>query len=319
VTPAQPANAGLADAFAATISADGSRLNLATYFGGSGDDGALAMALDSMGNIILVGQTWSGDFPVTGGSQMPFSYGDAFVAKLSTAPPAIASVSNAASYQPGIEAGSWVMIKGANLANSTRIWRSSDFVGGNFPTSLDGVSVTIDGLPAFVYYISPTQINVQAPSDSTVGTVNVVVTDNGAVSSPAPAQLQAVAPAFFMMPGTNIVLATSLDYAVVGYSSVPVHPGDIVVLWGTGFGPTAPPVAAGTVVSGAPAVTTLPSVTIGGVVAQVKNAVMTTGTAGLYQVTIQLPANVPTGSVAIQASVGTVQTFAGTVIFIANP
>ena len=50
-----------------------------------------------------------------------------------------------------------------------------------------------------------------------------------------------------------------------------------------------------------------------------KNTVMTTGTAGLYQVTIQIPANVPTGPVAIQASVGTVQTLAGTVIFIANP
>lgn len=51
--PAQAGNAGLADAFAATISADGSRLNYATYFGGSDDDGALAVALDSQGNVIV--------------------------------------------------------------------------------------------------------------------------------------------------------------------------------------------------------------------------------------------------------------------------
>lgn len=47
--PSQPANPGRADAFVATISADGSALNYATYFGGSGDDGALSVAVDPRG------------------------------------------------------------------------------------------------------------------------------------------------------------------------------------------------------------------------------------------------------------------------------
>jgi uncharacterized protein (TIGR03437 family) len=46
------------------------------------------------------------------------------------------------------------------------------------------------------------------------------------------------------------------------------------------------------------------------------NSVLTAGTAGLYQITIQLPANVPTGPVAVQASVGGAQTPAGATIFI---
>ena len=40
---------------------------------------------------------------------------------------------------------------------------ASDFVVNRLPTQLGGVSVSIDGKPAYVYYISPTQINVLAP------------------------------------------------------------------------------------------------------------------------------------------------------------
>ena len=195
--PVQAVNAGQADAFVTTISADGSKLNYSTYLGCSQDDSALAITTDGQGNLILAGQTWSYDFPVPGGVKAPAGQlGDAFVAKLAPpGAPAISSVLNAASFQPGIEAGSWVMIKGSNLANTNpgRTWTSSEVANGNLPTSLDGASVTIDGKPAFVYYISPTQINAQAPFDSAVGTVNVVVDNNGAVSAPAPVQLQAAA------------------------------------------------------------------------------------------------------------------------------
>jgi uncharacterized protein (TIGR03437 family) len=320
--PVQAANAGYTDAFAATISADGSKWNYSTYYGGSQDDSALAVAMDNQGNLVLVGQTWSPDFPVPKGTQAQHGYGDAFVVKLTpNYPPAITSVLNGASFQPGIAAGSWAMIKGSNLANITRTRTNADFNGNNLPTSLSGVSVTIDGAPAFVYYISPTQINVQAPSDSTVGTVNVVVDNNGAFSAPAAAQLQTFAPAFFIYPGTNFAFASLLpNYLLVADPSLvagatAAQPGDTVVLWATGFGPTNPPVPAGTVVSGVPMATT-PAVTVGGVPVPVLNSILTVGSAGLYQITIQLPANVPTGAVAIQASAGGAQTQSGATIFI---
>jgi uncharacterized protein (TIGR03437 family) len=327
--PQQAANAGLADAFASTISADGSKLTYSTYLGGSQDDGALAVAVDSQGNVILAGQSWSAiDFPVSSGVHLPSpGYGDVFVAKLQPpAAPVITSVVNGASLQPGIEAGSWVAILGSNLANTNtgQSWNAGEIVNGNLPTSLDGVSVTVDGKPAFVAYVSPAQINVQAPSDATLGSVNVVVSNNGAISAPATVQLQPAAPAFFQYPGTDYASASRLPgyTPVADPSAVPgavaAKPGDFVVLWGTGFGATNPAVAAGALVTGAPAAVTTPMVTIGGVAAQVVSTVLTAGDAGLYQVTIRIPAAAPAGAVAVQASVGGVQTANGVMIFVAQ-
>jgi len=170
-----------------------------------------------------------------------------------------------------------------------------------------------------VEYISPTQINVQAPSDSAAGAVNVVVTNNGLGSAPATAQLQTYAPAFFLNPGTNSTVATVIPGYTPVTSAAPAHPGDLVVLWGTGFGPTTPASAAGSEVGGAPATTTTPIVTVGGMQVQVVSTGLTDGTAGLYQITIRLPANVPTGTLAVEASIGGAQTPAGVTIVIANP
>jgi uncharacterized protein (TIGR03437 family) len=89
-----------------------------------------------------------------------------------------------------------------------------------------------------------------------------------------------------------------------------------LVLWGTGFGATSPPYPAGIVVSGISAVMPLPAVTVGGMAVPVISAALTDDSAGLYQVTIQLPVNVPTGTVALQASVGGVQSPGGVTIFI---
>jgi uncharacterized protein (TIGR03437 family) len=153
----------------------------------------------------------------------------------------------------------------------------------------------------------------------------VVVTNNGLASAPANAQLQALAPAFFQYPGTSYVTASRLpDYAPVGDpaavpGTVAAKPGDLVVLWGTGFGATNPSVPAGTAVSGAPVAVTAPTVMVGGVAAEVVSAVLTAGSAGLYQVTIRIPPSIPAGPAAVQASVGGVRTADGVTLFIAAP
>src|SRR5262245_36439026 len=127
-------------------------------------------------------------------------------------------VTNGASFQAGIVGGSWVTIKGANLSNIAdpgRLWRGDEIVSGKLPSSLDNVSVTINGKPAFVEFIKKDQINVIAPIDTAVGPVPVVVTNNGTAGDAFTANILAVQPGIFMYNGTNAV-ATTPDFKVIG-------------------------------------------------------------------------------------------------------
>ena len=96
------------------------------------------------------------------------------------AAPAItqAGVVNGASFKDGIAAGSWVAIFGQNLAAGTHALTSDDLVNGNMPISLGGVGVSIKNNAAFLYYVSPTQINVLAPADASTDAVSVTVTNS---------------------------------------------------------------------------------------------------------------------------------------------
>ena len=124
-------------------------------------------------------------------------------------------------------------------------------------------------------------------------------------------------PGFLLYPGTDYVVASRLpDYAPVGNPSAPAKPGDTLALWGTGFGPTNPPISFGRIVNGAPAATTPTTVIIGVMQVPVIGTVLTAGSVGLYQITVQLPANMPAGAAVVQASVGGPQTPAGVVIYV---
>jgi uncharacterized protein (TIGR03437 family) len=231
--------------------------------------------------------------------------------------PAISSggVFNAASFQPGISVGSWVTIQGSNLAGNTRGWSTDDFEDGALPTQLDGVSVKIDGKPAYVAYISPAQINVQAPADSALGSVPVEVTYNGSTSSPGTAQLQAVSPALFLWNGKYAV-ATHPDFSPAapaglfpGVTAVPAKPGETIILWGTGFGATTPAVAPGIVPPANPLANVANPITatIGNMAATVVGAAISPGNPGLYQIAVQVPDSVPDGDLPVVAQVNGVQ------------
>ena len=130
------------------------------------------------------------------------------------AAPAIttSSVVNAGSLLTGAAPNTILSIFGPNLSPISRAWTTSDFVNGALPTSLDGVSVTINGKPAYVTFVSPKQVNVLAPPDTTVGPVPVVVTNNGLASASASIQLAALAPSFFIFK-SNAIAALHADYS----------------------------------------------------------------------------------------------------------
>jgi uncharacterized protein (TIGR03437 family) len=226
------------------------------------------------------------------------------------------------SVQPNMESGSWVAIYGSNLAGITRDW-SGEIVNGNLPTSLAETGVTFNGKLGYVYFISPNQIDVQAP-DGLSGAIQVVVTNKGQSSAPATATAADLAPALFQWGPTKYAVATRypnnayVANPTLGSSYVEAKPGDVLILWATGFGPTSPASAAGAENAGSHLITTMISVTVGGETAIVVGAALSPGLAGVYQVAIQLPANTPSGDVLIQATIGGVSTPNNMYLFVAG-
>jgi uncharacterized protein (TIGR03437 family) len=217
-------------------------------------------------------------------------------------------VVNGASFLPGVVPGSWLTIKGSNLATVTDTWEKA-IVNGKLPTTLDGVSVTVGSQPAFVYFISPTQINVQAPDVGT-GPVPVTVTNANGTSAAFTATVAQQAPAFFLWPN-NQAIATRQDASLAvkdgtfaGSTTVAAKPGDVLILWGTGFGPTTPTVPAGIQVPGGQQYNCSPvTISLGSASPQVFGCALSAGFAGLYQVAIQVPSTMADGDYAIQATV----------------
>jgi uncharacterized protein (TIGR03118 family) len=216
---------------------------------------------------------------------------------------------NAASFQSDIAPNTYITIAGANLSSTTRTWESSDFVNNALPIALDGVSVMVDGKAAYVYYISPSQINALTPaSDTAQGAVSVQTTNNGLSSGTSTIQLQTVAPAFFLFSGGKYIAATHGDGSYVGTTtlfpnaSTPAKPGETIVLYGTGFGPTTPSVPDGQLLTAALNLTTLPIMTFGGNPAQVRFAGLVSP--GLYQINVTVPSSAPNGDVQVLAQAG---------------
>ncbi len=227
--------------------------------------------------------------------------------------PAVVSVVNAASGEPGLVSGSWMTIYGTNLASTSRAWKESDFVGNKLPTTLEGVSVTVNGKPAAISWISPTQINGQVPTDSTVGPVTVELR-NALGTGRKEATLQAFAPAFFLFTSVEngkYLAGVHPDGVYLGKRDLfqgalatrPAKAGDVILLFGTGFGATDPAVPAGEIFTGAARLANPGQLTIkiGGVTAQVQFAGLIG--AGLYQFNVVVP-NVPAGDQAVLAQIG---------------
>jgi len=124
-----------------------------------------------------------------------------------------------------------------------------------------------------------------------------------------------VSPALFLWSGKYAV-ATHPDFSPAapaglfpGVATVPAKPGETIVLWGTGFGATTPPVAPGTVPPATPLANVANPVTatIGNTAATVVGAAISPGSPGLYQIAVQVPASVPDGDLPVVAQVNGVQ------------
>ncbi len=210
-----------------------------------------------------------------------------------------------ADFAPGIAEYAWISVFGANLSSTTRPWNAGDMPGCKLPTQLDNVSLTVDCKPAYVAYISPTQINALVAADPSLGTIVVTTSNQGLSSASVSATMQMTSPAFFITKN-NYIAALHANNTVVGpttlypNNSTPAAPGETIMLFGTGFGQTTTPIPDGQVVTTAIPMSGV-TVTVGGAPAQVtfQGLVMP----GLYQLNVVIPASTPSGDAQVVATV----------------
>jgi uncharacterized protein (TIGR03437 family) len=154
-------------------------------------------------------------------------------------------VVNGATFDRGVVSGSWITLYGVNFAATTETWSGPDFVNGNLPTSLNGVSVNINGLPAFVEYVSPNQINAQAPAGLPSAWVTAEVIANGVSTGFVLTHAEQNAPGAFTYAAGGLTFAVATDNGtVIGNPALEAGtqaaaPGDTISIWATGLAPSA--------------------------------------------------------------------------------
>ena len=198
---------------------------------------------------------------------------------------------NAASYGPGIAPGSLLAIFGTNLAPV-----KSQASAIPLPKQLDGVAVTINGIEAPLYYVSPNQLNVQVPIEVPPGLAQVSVSVNGK-SDKQSLQIAAVAPGIFND----------------GLRPVPFgsgRRGEYRMVFITGQGPVSPSPATGATPAAGTPVGELPQfldavkIAIGGVPVPILFSGIPSGLVGVSQINFQVPPDTPLGDQPMIVTVG---------------
>ena len=245
---------------------------------------------------------------------------------------------------PSISAGGVVLASGTPLVN--RISPNAlisvfgqDFAGtrtlnpvidadGGIAVNLAATCLQIGGKRAPLFVVTPGQINAQVPHDLAPGAAALTVTRgcgtaNEQRSAAASATVAAVSPAFFNvlsnLDGRNPLVALHGDGPdlvgapglLPGAEFTPAAPGEVVTLYGTGFGPTEPAIAAGQIPGPEVNLANAVAFTVGGIAVppeDVPYAGASPCCAGLYQFTVRLPANLPDGDATVTASVQGVST-----------
>ena len=238
--------------------------------------------------------------------------------------PTITSVNTAGGF-PDIAQNDWIEIKGTSLAppnigSNGMAWGSApEFAAGKMPTQLGNVSVKVNGRPAYMYFISETQINVLTPLDSAQGPVSIVVTNETNTTAPFTANMRIVAPSLLLFGASKSAVATHANgsllgptsMSVPGYPFTPAQPGETIVLYAVGFGlPTTALVDGSASQSGA--LPALPVIQIGGASATVQFAGVISP--GLYQFNVVVPPTAAIGDNPLIATYGGFSTPAGAVI-----
>jgi uncharacterized protein (TIGR03437 family) len=249
-----------------------------------------------------------------------------------TAKPVVSGTLNGGSFLAPLSSNAMISILGSQF-DSAGIQRTAglgDFVNGAYPNELSCVSVMVTGpgipnpVSIPVTFIEADQINAQLPRFSGTGPITLQLSLNPGQTNAFTSDLdtyttlQPFAPAFFLFANsTSIAAQLGGTATVIGNPAVipgaqPAQPGQIVTLYGTGFGDTNPLVPAGQLTTGQAPLVNGVTVTVGTVTlapSDVLYAGLTPGSiSGLYQFNVLIPQSTPNGNIPVTISIGSFQT-----------
>jgi uncharacterized protein (TIGR03437 family) len=196
--------------------------------------------------------------------------------------PAVSSVGNAISFTPAVSPGSIMAIYGTQLASSTQSAASLPL-----GYSMTGVSATVNGWPAPLFYVSPTQLNVLLRYEAGSGPAVLGINNNGQIGG-FEFQISPSGPGILGVGGSL-------------YPSSSAPAGSFVTMYVTGLGDinqtlaSGLPVATGTPAAGLPRPLLPVNVTVGGLPAFIQFAGVSQGIVGLEQVNFVVPSGVAPG------------------------
>lgn len=206
----------------------------------------------------------------------------------------IAGVANNASGGAAIAPGMQVAVFGSGLAGDT-----GAAVSRPLPLGLLGVSATVNGVTAPLYYVSPGQLDLQIPYETGSGTAVLAVNNNGKVAS-------FTFPMTPVAPGAFNVIINNSAHGTLGAGSA----GDVMTLFITGEGDVTPTLATGVAPANGTPSNRLPQprmqvgVIVGGIPATVNFSGITTGLVGVTQINFTIPPRLPAGTAPVVVSVG---------------
>jgi uncharacterized protein (TIGR03437 family) len=199
--------------------------------------------------------------------------------------PAIAGLTDGAAFQQKYSPGMIMAVFGASLSPAGTAESASSVP---LPVSMAGVAATVNGVATPLYYVSPTQLNIQIPYQTAVNSPATLTIDNNGQVTTRTFETGPASPGIFT-DQTNTIVPNGAAAS-----------GQITTLYMTGVGAVTPAIATGSAPASSTPLTSLPApqnttVTVGGVPAPLQFIGIPYTLVGVVQINFQVPSGVPAG------------------------